>query len=312
MTNRRSSACIAVVLLCAISTVLSCNSKNDGGPTAPPPAPPPPPPPTWTSLVGRSTSVNAGIDGGYDCTQIQVPSDLYIKGFRSTVPAGVFRMYLTVSDSVFQPYPLGNFSCSAGVLNDRALYVGGVGTPDFAFPAGVGVHVKAGQYLLLTIQEYNPTAASESGTAEVSFEAGTAADVTQNADVLVAGRRQYTVLTGSSTVQGGCSDPENFQIVGLFTVMNLVGVSQRIRIATGPSAVTIQDTAYTAAHMEHTLIQPAYTVHKDDQIIVDCRYDNTTGAVIPNGDLATTEACFNWIYRYPAPDSADSFSCITD
>lgn len=310
MTNRRSSSCIAVVLLCAISTVLSCNSKNDGGPTAPPPAPPPPPPPTWTSLVGRPTTVSPGTDGGYVCTQMQVPSDLYIKGFRSTAPAGVFRMYLTVSDNAFQPYPLGNFSCSAGVLNDRALYVGGVGTPDFEFPAGVGVHVKAGKYLLLTVQEYNPNATSESGTAEVSFEAGTAADVTQNADVLIAGRGQFTLPTGNSTKEGGCSEPDSFQIVGLFPVMNLAGVSQSIRVATGPSAVTVLDTAYTASHMEHTLVQPAFAVHHNDQIIVDCRYDNTTGAVLVSGDLATTEACFNWIYRYPAPDSANSFGCI--
>jgi len=224
-------------------------------------------------------------------------------------------MYLTVSDTVPTanvPATIGDFPCSAGIHADRALYVGGVGTPDFAFPAGVGVHVKAGQYLLLTILEYNPTAASESGTAAVSFEAGTAADVTQNADILVAGRTHFTVLKGTSTVQGGCSEPDDFQIVGLFPVMNLAGVSQRIRVATGPTAVTIQDTAYTAALMEHSLVQPAFAVHHNDQIIVDCRYDNTTGAVIASGDVISTEACFNWIYRYPAPDSASSFSCITD
>lgn len=297
---------LAMFALAAVS--LSCNSKSDGGPTAPPP------PPTWTSLVGRSVTASPGADGSYVCTQTRVPSDLYIKGFRTTASAGVFRMYLTVSDTVPSanvPATLGDFPCSGGVLADRALYVGGVGTPDFAFPAGVGVHVKAGQYLLLTIQLYNPTAASESGTAEVSFEAGTAADVTQNADILVAGDRPFTLPTGNSATEGGCSEPDNIQIVGLFPVMNLSGVSQRIRIATGPSAVTIQDTAYTATHMEHTLVQPAYAVHTDDQIIVDCSYDNTTGAVIASGDNVTTEACYNWMYRYPAPDSANSFDCIS-
>jgi hypothetical protein len=188
MSLHRASVRISAVLVLALgAAALGCSSKSDGGPTAPPP-------PTWTSLIGRSWTVAPGADGTFNCSQIQLPADLYIKGFRTATAAGDFRLYLTVSNALFTP-GVGDFPCSAGVHGDRALYVAGIGTPDFTFPAGVGEHLKAGQYLILTLQQFNSSSASESGSTEVSIVAGTAADVTQNADILVAGASQFTGRT---------------------------------------------------------------------------------------------------------------------
>lgn len=155
MSHHRASICAAAALSFAIGVATSgCNSGHDsGGPTAPPP----PPPPTWTQLIGRSWTANAGDNRVFLCTELRVPSDLYITAFRTTSADGEYRLRLTVADTTFNP--VGDFPCSAANVDPRALYASGIGTGDMVFPAGVGVHVRAGQYLLLNMSLYNPMAA---------------------------------------------------------------------------------------------------------------------------------------------------------
>lgn len=319
MSHHRVSMRAVAALLVVAVIAAGCSKKDSGGPTgvspAPPPPPPPPPPPTWTSLIGRSMVVGANTTQNYVCTQMQAPSDLYIKGFRTTA-SGVFRMLLTVSgtpSSAVDTTLRGDYPCSAGVHFDRILYVSGSGTPDFAFPAGVGVHVKAGQYLLLTILEYNPTAASENDSAQVSITPGAAADVTHEADIMLAGARHFTIPVGThQLVQGGCSEPLELQIVAMAPMMNLLGTGQVVWDGGTVTDTILVDSTYSPEHQTYTTLQTPFAIHHNDQVIINCYYDNNTGHVVAYGETTDTENCYDAMYRYPAPDSASSYSCLTN
>lgn len=302
----------ATLLFAIVAATTACNSSHDsGGPTAPPP-PPPPPPTTWTQLIGRSFSASPMSGASFLCTELHVTSDHYITGFRTTSDNGEYRLYLTVADTTFNP--LGDFPCSAGNRDPRVLYASGIGTSDILFPAGVAVHVRAGQYLELIMQLYNPTANTESGSTDVLVQEGKSSDVVHEADLLIGGRVNFTPIpAGKYALGGGCSAPQTFQVFAQIPLMNLIGTGQVDWTATGPVGDTILvDSTYSVLHQQYVSLETPFTVHKNDQFIIDCKYDNETGHVVAYGESVDLETCLDGIYRYPAPTADSIFDCITD
>lgn len=143
---------------------------------------------------------------------------------------------------------------------------------------------------------------------------GSASDVVHEADLLIAGRRNFTPIpAGKSTLRGGCSAPQDFQVFAQLPLMNLIGTGQVDWTATGPVGDTILvDSTYSASHQTYFSLETPFTVHKDDQFIIDCKYDNETGHVIAYGDGVNDEKCLDGIYRYPAPTADSIFDCFTN
>lgn len=299
----RARSSVAFLALAAIA--FGCSTRDSGGPTGT--SPPPPPPPAWTSLVSRQWTAFAGALDEFECTQTRVPSDLYITGFRTVASQGEVRLFLTVTDQLIAN---GDFECNAGDLGERLIYASGINTPDFTLPAGVGVHVKAGQYLLMNVQVYNRSATASNGSTEVLIKSGTAAELTHSADMLLVGTQNIHVAAHSTAdAFGGCTFPDSAELVALFPLMHFFGVNSKLRVNTTP----IENSPYSSAQQLYTTLPAPFTVHPGDDITNTCSYSDTTNVAIQFGDGVTSEVCYNAIYRYPAPDSVTGvsfYSCV--
>jgi hypothetical protein len=109
--------------------------------------------PGWTPLISRSWVLAPGLQT-YKCRRIQVPTEMWVSGFRAMSPTGTHHEVLTISSSAT---PLGDYDCSAGNLDLKMLYAAGVNTDDLVFPAGMAVHLTAGSYINLNLHLFNTT-----------------------------------------------------------------------------------------------------------------------------------------------------------
>ena len=107
----------------------------------------------WTELIARDWTVPPGSADTYKCRRIQIPSDMMVTGFRAIAPLGTHHTVVTISNSG----AIGDYDCSASNLDYQMLYASGVGTDTLAFPTGVAMKIKAGQYINLNLHLFNAT-----------------------------------------------------------------------------------------------------------------------------------------------------------
>ena len=82
----------------------------------------------------------------------------------------------------------GDFDCIRGAVGgSEMIYASGTGTDAIEFPAGEGVHVLAGQYLLLVIHLRNASDSAVSSSTRIEARDATAQEVTTPIHVLLAG-----------------------------------------------------------------------------------------------------------------------------
>lgn len=267
----------------------------------------------WVPLISRSWGVGAG--GEVDkCHGVRATTDLYITGLRPVAPTGQFREYVLVSDST---QPAGDFDCtlSTGLTNSRLIYAAGIGTDSLLFPTGIGEHVRAGQYLILNVHLANVTADSLNGTSTVEYRTGSAADVTTEADMTLAGTLQISIpASGTDVVQAGrCATPDAMQVIAIQPEMNRFGVSQQVSFKQGGgTSTTLHNAPYDVTHQRYDVLAAPVTVPAADSLIVSCTYINGSGSTVSFGESSQTdEQCFAAIVRYPAPSVGSVFGCVT-
>jgi hypothetical protein len=139
----------------------------------------------WKVIAQRSWTVGADSDS-YKCTVERVASDKYITGFRVVSPAQAqARVTLSVVEAAPKP---GDFDCIRGAVGgSEMIYASGMGTDAIEFPAGEGVHVSAGQYLLLVIHLRNASGSAVSSSTKIEARDASANEVTTPIHVLLAG-----------------------------------------------------------------------------------------------------------------------------
>jgi hypothetical protein len=139
----------------------------------------------WNVVAGRSWTVPAGADS-YKCHVERLTSDRYITGFRVVAPpAAQARVTLSV---VGEASPTGDFDCSGGAVGgSEMIYASGAGTDAIEFPTGEGLHVAAGQSLLLVVHLFNSSSSPVSASTQVEGRAGSARDVHSPIEMFLAG-----------------------------------------------------------------------------------------------------------------------------
>lgn len=310
MTRPFVRARIVGLAMFTLAASLSCNSGKDSGGTGPPP----PPPSDWSSLISTTFYATVGAGDEWGCTQLQVPADMYITGFRTTAGLGNYRAFLTLSDKKDPVNPLGHFNCNLLTKFDRLVYASGLNTPDITFPAGVAVHLKAGQFLMLTVASFDQADTNETGTTEVLVKTAKAADITQDADAVIAMQQGRTVPPGVDgyKVPGGCISQDDYHVFGILPLMNPYALTQMMVIFDGANpGDTIENVAYSTAHQDYSFLAAPLSEHSGNTIAETCTYDNTTGATLEGFEEVNAPICDAVMYRYPAPDSANSFDCPT-
>ena len=263
--------------------------------------------PGWTTLISRTWSVNPGTYDVYKCRRIQIPTEMWITGFRALSPLGTHHEVLTVSSSGQQT---GDYDCSAGSLDFQMLYAAGVNTDDLLFPAGDAVHVQAGQYINLNLHLFNVSDNPISGESGVLVQTIPASQVVHEIDMTFSGTLSINIPSDGQphTAQGGCTADKDYHVFALWPHMHQTGVHQTLSVTHAGTPTNLLDTDYMFTEQRNYPMTDT-VIAQGDQISTTCTYVNNTGNTLTFGESSTEEMCFTGIYKYPA--GSNLLSCVS-
>ena len=287
----------------ALAALAGCGNAGSGDdtPSADAAVDAPELPAGWQSLLEGQWSLAAGQEGYY-CVYATVPRDVYVKAFRPIIPPGTHHTVLTRYTG---SHPDGVVPCDVGTNGQSMIYGSGVGSPDFVFPAGVGLHLTAGTRLLLNLHLYNASDAPITGRSGTLFQEATADEIQHTGEIVLAGPTiGLTVPTGTSTQSGTCNissiTDEPVQVFALSQHMHKLGRHLKTVIRRGGEDIVLQDVPYDFEHQTFQLVQPTVELRPGDVLTTYCTYDNATGATVRFGDSSDDEMCFSDLFYYPA------------
>ena len=290
---------VAIALLLAACGG-SSNPGDDDGP-ADARVDSPQPPDGWTSLLEGDWTLNSN-EEAYVCVYATIPADLYLDAMKPLNPPGTHHTVLTRYTG---NAPDGTVRCNVGENGENMIYGSGVGAPEFAFPAGVGLFLPAGSRLLLNLHLYNATDDPISGRSGTWAKTTTAAAVPNLAELVLAGPTlTLRVPKGTSTQSGTCqindvaSGP--IQVFALSQHMHKLGKSMRSVVTRGAQEIVLQDVPYDFDEQVFHLTPQLIELRPGDTLTTYCSYDNTTGAEVAFGPSSDDEMCFTDLFYYPA------------
>jgi hypothetical protein len=291
--------------LTALLLVLGTAACSGRDATSPPP---PPPQDQWNVVAERAWTVLANSET-YKCVGVHVTSDEYITGFRIASPTSVpHEVLLTMADA---PGTEGPFDCGPGSLNTRLIYAASLGTAAIAFPTGFGVHVSAGQYLLLNIHLVNATDTDVTDSMRIEGRVGTAADVVTAMDMTFAGTFLINIPSDGQThtATGYCLAGADTHVLAFLPLMRSRGVHQTVDDVNGSTHNLLFDQDFDVQHDSYTQLTTPVLIHMNDKVLVQCSYVNTGGQTETYGEQASNESCFSAIYRYPVSTASNFLAC---
>jgi hypothetical protein len=255
----------------------------------------------WQKLMEGDWSLAAG-EEGYYCVYATVPRDVYIKAFRPLIPIGTHHTVLTRYEG---NTPDGTVRCGVGTNGQSMIYGSGVGSPDFVFPDGVGLHLTAGTRLLLNLHLYNASDAPLTGRSGTLFQEATADEIEHVGEIVLAGPTiGLRVPPGVSTQQGTCNvsniTSQPVQVFALSQHMHKLGKHLKTVIRRGAQEIVLQDVPYDFEQQTFQLVQPVVELRPGDVLTTYCTYDNTTGRTVNFGESSDDEMCFSDLFYYPA------------
>jgi hypothetical protein len=298
---------LGVILVTAL--VVGCGGGGGTGdddvetPDAPP-GTPDSDPEGWQVLAEGSWTLPPGATDSYYCIYATVPRDLYVKAFRPLIPLGTHHTVATYFDGA-SPAD-GTYPCNVSTNGQNMFYGSGVGSPDFVFPDGVGLHFAQGQRILINLHLYNASDTELSGTSGTLFQEATAAEIQNEAEIVLAGPTfQLSVPQGVTTQSGTChlngvgvSQP--VEVFSLSQHMHKLGTHMRSTVTRGSTTFDLQDVDYEFESQGFQLVTPTVQLMPDDTITTYCTYDNNTGATVGFGESSDDEMCFTDLFYYPA------------
>jgi len=301
--SRIPSAVVASLLL---GSVLVACGGGDDGPANDPDASVEG---SWTSLLEGDWTMPAGQPDTYFCVYATVPRDMYIKAFRPLIPVGTHHTVLTLFDKATPAD--GVYPCNVTTNGQSMIYGSGVGSPDFAFPDGIGLHLKAGQRLLLNLHLYNASDETISGRSGTLVQEAAPGELQNFAEIVLAGPTLgLQVPTGMSTQSGNCAISKitsvPIQVFSLSQHMHKTGTHMKSVITRGQQQIVLQDIDYNFDQQGFQLVSPHIQLEPTDQLTTYCTYNNP-GAPKTWGESSDDEMCFTDLFYYPAQGA--SFTC---
>lgn len=255
----------------------------------------------WVSLLEGDWSLNAG-EEGYYCVYFTVPRDMYIKAFRPLIPPGTHHTVVTINNGDDAD---GTRRCGVGDNGQNMIYGSGVGSPDFVFPAGIGLHLTAGTKLIANLHLYNASDEPLTGRSGALVQEATAAEIQHEAEIVLAGPTiTLRVPPGMSTQSGNCQlsnvTDEPITVFALSQHMHKLGKHMRSVVTRGSEQIELQDIPYNFETQTFQLKTPTVELRPGDTLTTYCTYDNTTGQQVGFGESSDDEMCFTDLFYYPA------------
>ncbi|HEY2782215.1 MAG TPA: Ig-like domain-containing protein [Steroidobacteraceae bacterium] len=269
----------------------------------------------WTSLIARSQTLLGGLsEEAYKCTAIVAPTDMYITGFRTIAGPG-FRLAFVAIPA--QMPALGDFDCSLEELQGaKPIYAAATGTDDFLFPQGFGIHVLAGEPLVLIADVVNDGSADSTESEEIQVQIGAATDVITNAEMIILGRPAFSIPPDTvPVVENGSSGlAHDRQLLALLPLMRTHAIHQSVQLFTQASAEAQRQTQVlldTDFDPNRQIFHPLSPVSVQSSvgfpqasINVACSYMNNGPGTIVSGESQFDEICMSALYASPSYDDA--------
>lgn len=266
----------------------------------------PPSNPEWTELIGRSWTVPPGSADTYKCKRIAITQDVWVSGFRAIAPQGTHHTVVTISNNGSQ---LGDYDCQVGSVDLQMLWASGVGTKDLVFPEGVGMKLKAGQFINLNLHLFNASDSELAGTSGIEIRPIEQAKIQHEADMMFAGTTNIDIPSDGQPheVSGGCQVSTPYTVFTVWPHMHQHATHQTFEITqSGVATKVLDNVAYSFEHQENYPITPM-PLAAGDRIRTSCTYVNNTGVPLRFGDSSNEEMCFTGMYKYPA--GGNLFQC---
>jgi Copper type II ascorbate-dependent monooxygenase, C-terminal domain len=181
------------------------------------------------------------------------------------------------------------------------MYLAGPGTTQLTFSGGKGVHVAAGQYLMLVTHLNNTSASTVTASTVIEGRVAAAKDVTTAIDMFIAGTVTFQLPADQDSIpiNGGCGTVADSHLVADVPLMRALGTHSLVTITNTGLDVKLFDASFDPQHVVYSTLSSDFDVPAGSHINVTCTYDNTTGSVVGFGQSSQDELCFAGIYRYP-------------
>lgn len=299
------------VLLCLL-TAAALSACGGDKTTTGPPGGGGPPEEQWVTASSRSWSIPDQTEG-YKCHAELATSDEYFTGFRLASPSAVqTEVYLTMRPSVEQT---GDFDCDFGsVTGGEAIYAAGAGTTPLTFSGGKGVHIAAGQYVVLIVHANNTSASPVTASTVIEGRVAAAKDVTTPIDMFFVGRFSLAIPASDDPVvyNGNCEAAAELHLVAELSLMRTLGIHETVTVTTDAVNQNIADASFDPLHVVYSSLSSDFDMTASSRINAACTFENNTGAVVNFGESAHDELCLAGIYRYPPkpPTSVSPFECV--
>ena len=250
---------------------------------------------TWEPLVTLDWTVDPGVEQ-FTCGVATVPKEVLARRLRAIAPMGTHHVLATLAAGG----PEGTFTCAPGTLSDVLLFASGTDAGTLALPPGVAMRIPAGAQVLVNVHLLNPRADALSGTSGIEVQAVPPGDVTDEAEMILAGTTEFQIAPHSvATATGRCRFRADATVTHLWPHMHLLGTHMRVTHHGQAGDVTLLDAPYEFDDQRHYAIEPAQ-VREGESLSVTCTWDNTTDRVVSFGDSTLDEMCFAGVVRYPA------------
>ncbi|MFT3697909.1 MAG: hypothetical protein QM831_32515 [Kofleriaceae bacterium] len=284
----------------ALLLVAACGSDVPGDDTTSPDAPASMLPPGYQTLISQAWTLAPNTEK-YLCVRQTATTDTYIKSIRPIAPTGSHHAVLMITDN--STVADGTTDCTS-MLPSPAIYASGVGTNEFDFPDGVGLHIKAGQQLFLNLHLFNTGEVDLAGTSGVAIIPTDAASIQHEAaSILIGAATKAEVPVGLGVqLRFQCATPANTTVFAVAPHMHLTGAHLTETYVESGNTNMVLDTDYSFDDQHFRSVTP-FTTTAGGKIQVTCTYNNDGQGAnpIPFGESTTQEMCFGMTYVYPPP-----------
>jgi hypothetical protein len=257
----------------------------------------------WLRLVQADWQL-APKSEGYRCVRKTITEDVYITAFRPVNPPGTHHTTLHIESGGTD----GVSVCGVSAGGSRRLQGSGVGTEPTSLPSGVAMKLSAGEQVLMNLHLFNFSDQPLSGTSGTWIKRLPKADVTQEAEVVLAGPLGLTIPPGTVTQTGSCTLRSAVTLFSLTPHMHQLGRHMKV---TAHSSLAGERVLHDQAFdFTHQLLYPVEQVPlaAGDRVSIECTYQNETTRMVGWGDSTLDEMCFVGLGLYPA-FGAGGFPC---
>jgi len=301
--------------------------------------------PTWTPLISRQYSIDNSQPEIYVCRRERIANDMWISGFRSELPAGTLRAFVSIDTS--GATQIGNVTPCDGTVGvgypgtniGQLLFADAHGPNQYntvLFPPGEAVHIPAGSYIVLNADVYEPQDGTPvDGQLNIDVTTVPQGQVQHELQAMFAGTNSIDVKSDGTAqpVTGSCSGPrtQDYHVLAVWPHMHMLGTHSHLTITTNNVNDVVEDQPFVFANQATDMVSERVLGHAQlDQLNFTCtyvvpamscayngnKYCGTVGTCQPDNlchvgqsDSLGGEACFAALYVWPPPNNA--FGCFS-